>query len=242
MKQYEAVIKVMEESGGFATLGYLYEHVLQVPGCVWKTKTPYASIRRIVQEKRFFFKIKPGLWALNSHRAAVLEKLSIDDNASDEKKEEFNHTYYQGLLVEIGNLRRFQTFVPHQDKNKLYLSKPLSDYSTLTEFYNFTYENVLRRAQTIDVSWFNVRKFPDSFFEIEHTTDIQNSLLKFLELQDFNANFSIVAPKPRRQEFEYKISYTAFNPIKDRVKFIDYEKLAAYHAKIFELYQIQQDF
>ena len=49
MMQYEAVVRVMEESGGYATLGHLYEHVLDVPGCEWKTKTPFASIRRIVQ-------------------------------------------------------------------------------------------------------------------------------------------------------------------------------------------------
>jgi hypothetical protein len=50
MRQYEAVIKVMEENGGFATLSYLYEKALKVPGVVWKTKTPFASIRRIVQD------------------------------------------------------------------------------------------------------------------------------------------------------------------------------------------------
>jgi hypothetical protein len=71
MYQYEAVIQVMEENGGFATLGYLYQHTLKIPGCEWGTKTPYASIRRIVQDDRFFFRIKPGLWALNSHKDSV---------------------------------------------------------------------------------------------------------------------------------------------------------------------------
>ena len=61
MKQYEQVIQVMRENGGFATLGFL-NHTLDVSK--WKTKTPFASIRRIVQVERFFFKIKPGLWAL----------------------------------------------------------------------------------------------------------------------------------------------------------------------------------
>lgn len=122
MKQYEAVIKVMEGNGGYATLGYLYQHVLLVPGCEWKTKTPFASIRRIVQDERFFFRIRPGLGGLKSQQDTVLEKLAIDNKSSDEKREEFNHTYYQGLLVEIGNLKGFETFVPYQDKNKPYLS------------------------------------------------------------------------------------------------------------------------
>lgn len=57
MKQHEAVIKIMEQNGGFATLGYLNQTVLKVPNVEWKTKTPFASIRRIVQDERFFFKI-----------------------------------------------------------------------------------------------------------------------------------------------------------------------------------------
>ena len=66
MKQHEAVIQVMQKNGGYATLGYLYQHVRDVPGVEWKTQTPFASIRRIVQDPRYFFKIRPGLWALNS--------------------------------------------------------------------------------------------------------------------------------------------------------------------------------
>lgn len=34
MKQHEAVIKVMEGKGGYATLGLLYQEVLNVPGVV----------------------------------------------------------------------------------------------------------------------------------------------------------------------------------------------------------------
>jgi len=240
MKQYEAVIKVMEENDGYATLGHLYQHVLGVPDVVWNTKTPFASMRRIVQDNRFFFKIKPGLWALKSHRDIVLKKFDIDEKSSEEKRQEFDHSYYQGLLVEIGNLRGFQTFVPYQDKNRMYLSNPLFKYTTLERFHNFTYEGIVRRAVTIDVTWFNERNLPDSFFEVEHTTDIQNSLLKFVELQDFYTNFSIVAPDNRLKEFEAKLSYTAFKAIKERIKFVDYERLSAYHSKIFELQEVQK--
>lgn len=240
MKQHEAVISIMEQNGGYATLAYLYRNVPSVPNVIWKTKTPFASIRRIVQDDRFFFKIRPGLWALNSYRDVVLKELAIDEKSTEEKRQEFNHSYYQGLLVEIGNLRHFQTFVPYQDKNKLYLSRPLSEYTTMECFYEFTYPQIVRRAVTVDVTWFNQRNLPDSFFEVEHTTDIQNSLLKFMELQDFNVDFYIVAPDTRFQEFKSKLAYTAFIPIKDKIKFIDYEKLSAYHSKTFELHEIQK--
>ncbi|MFZ1289199.1 MAG: hypothetical protein WAR79_03885 [Melioribacteraceae bacterium] len=232
MKQHEAVIKILEDKGGFATLGELYQ---MVDFTNWKTKTPFATIRRIVQNDRLFFKIKPGLWALNSHKNYVIKTLNIEKQKNQKFNQEFNHSYYQGLLVEIGNLEGYKTFVPYQDKNKKYLAKPLQDLVTIKEFYPFTYNNVIRRAITIDVSWFNERKFPSSFFEIEHSTDIHNSLLKFLELQDFNVNFNIVADKVREKEFIDKMNSVAFYPIRNKVKFIDYEKLAAYHSKLYEI-------
>lgn len=113
MNQREAVVRVMELNGGYATLGQLYRAALKIPDVKWGTKTPFASIRRIVQTNAQFFKIKPGLWALETQRAQVLQKLAIPVTASAVKIEKFNHTYYQGLLVEIGNLKKLQTFVPH---------------------------------------------------------------------------------------------------------------------------------
>ena len=237
MKQYQSVINVMEKNGGYSTLGNLYH---RVDVSKWKTKTPFASIRRIVQDKRFFFNIRPGLWALKSQKEKVLKSFDIVER--DKKLvEDFNHTYYQGLLVEIGNMEGFNTFIPFQDKNKKYLMKPLLDYASMREFHKFTYEHIVRRTITIDVCWFNERKFPSSLFEIEHSTDIQNSLLKFLELQDFVSKFNIVADKGREKEFSKKINSVAFNPIRERVKFIDYERVSKYHSKIFELHILRRD-
>ena len=55
MKQHEAVIEVMRANGGYATLGLLYKEALRIPGVEWKTKTPFASMRRIVQKSDLFF-------------------------------------------------------------------------------------------------------------------------------------------------------------------------------------------
>ena len=121
---------------------------------------------------------------------------------------------------------------PPQDKNKPYARRKLGDITTLPKLYEFTFVEVLRKAQTIDVSWFNVRKYPNSFFEVEHSTDIYNSLLKFVELQDFRTNFYIVADSHRQAEFESKISLNAFAPIKSFVKFWNYNLVLDFHAKV----------
>lgn len=231
MKQHEAVVRAMRGSGGYATLGQLYRTAPNIPGSEWKTKTPFATIRRIVQQHPAFFRIKPGLWGLESERQRIERELGLSQDAPRAKAEEFNHSYYQGLIVELGNLKNFETFVPHQDKNRHYLSRKLSEVASLPKFYEFTYENLLRRGRTVDVTWFNERKLPNAFFEVEHSTDIQNSLLKFVEFQDFKVKFFIVAAKVRRQEFEDKLSRHVFKPIRAEVGFLDYDSLSTLHSK-----------
>ncbi|MBU4321491.1 MAG: hypothetical protein L6246_00050 [Thermodesulfovibrionales bacterium] len=241
MHQYEAVIKAMEGNGGYATLGYLYQNALKIRACEWKTKTPFATIRRIVQDERFFFKIRPGLWALKTYKDRLPSNILPTKEISKPKQEEFTHTYYQGLLVEIGNLKRFQTFVPNQDKNKIYLNKKLGEISTVEEFYKFTYDSILRKAKTIDVSWFNIRKMPYALFEIEYSTTIQNSLLKFLEIQDFSVKFYIVADEVRKREFEEKVSLNAFVPIQKRTQFLSYLHLSEWHTKTHEITRLEEN-
>ena len=239
MKQYNQVIQIMEANGGFATFGFLNQNV-DVTN--WKTKTPFASIRRIVQDERFFFKIKPGLWALKSYKTKLPFNVLPSEKISNKQENEINHSYYQGLLVEIGNIKNLKTFVPYQDKNKMYLAKKLSDLVTVHKFYEFSYSELTRYAITVDVVWFNDRKMPSDFFEIEHSTDIKNSLSKFVELQDFYSKFYIVANNARKREFYDKLKMTSFRDVRERVKFLDYDNLSALHSKTFELYKTNKGY
>lgn len=233
MKQYEAVIQAMKENGGYATLGQLYQTAPKIPNSEWSgTKNPFANIRRIVQTYKEFFKIRSGLWGLTAEKEKI--KQLFKEDLITGKQKEYSHYFFQGLVVEIGNLKGFTTYIPTQDKNKPFAGKKLSEISTLPKLYEFTYPAVMRRAQTIDVAWLNSRKYPDSFFEVEHSTDIYNSLLKFVELQDFRAKFYIVADKKRKQDFEGKISSNAFSAIKPLVKFLDYDSISTLHARVSE--------
>jgi hypothetical protein len=65
-----------------------------------------------------------------------------------------------------------------------------------------------------------------SLFEVEHSTDISTSLLKFHDLQDFSARMVVVASASRRREFDQKAKHHAFREIADRIHFYDYEALA----------------
>lgn len=178
------VIEALRKEGGFATLRRLNEIV---DFSTWKTKTPEASVRRIVQDSQSVFRIQPGLWALKDCREKVLEKFKIDEG-NRESEELFTHGYYQGLLVEIGKFRKRMTYIPSQDKNRMFLDKHLSEVADTYSLPLFTYDSLLRKARTVDVIWFNERQMPSDFYEVEHTTDIKNSLSKFMNYKTFSLN------------------------------------------------------
>lgn len=215
------MIETLRSIGGYATLRRLNE---LVDFSTWATKTPEASVRRIVQNSHEIFKIQPGLWALEEMRDVVLRRFDLK-LGNKNSEEVFTHGYYQGLLVEIGKFRRLTTYVPAQDQNRLFIDKKLGEITDTTELPDFTYDDLKRRARTIDVIWFNERNMPSDFYEVEHTTDIKNSLTKFYELQDFNAGFFIVADASRKKEYEDKLHVSMFSPIENRVRFLNYKQV-----------------
>ena len=230
IRQWEAVVDTMRNLGGIATLAQLNQEVFKIDNCEWKTKTPFASVRRIVQQTpKYIYKIRPGLYGLIEFRNYLEANGYIvenNKNKSSKVLQEFNHSYYQGILLELGNMKHFKTFIPNQDQNKQFdIHRTLGHLSTLPEIPNYTYQNLVHRSSTIDVIWFNEHKLPHSFFEIEHSTDIQNSLLKYNDLRYFYVDMYIVADEKREDEYTKKLSYDAFREINKRVKFLSYDKL-----------------
>lgn len=227
MEQKEYVIKAMEKNGGYATFQKLNS---SVDFSEWGTKTPYASIRRIVQTNKEFFRIEAGLWGLTEQKETILKKLDIKDG--DKKSmADFTHGYIQGIITEIGNKKHYSTYIPPQDKNRKFLERKLCDVATVPQIYNFTYPEILKFAKTVDVIWFNERNLPNAFYEVEHTTDIKNSLDKFYELQDYRAKFYIVAAQERKRQFESILNKSIYNGIRDFVKFVSYDTLMQQYEK-----------
>jgi hypothetical protein len=229
--QADDVERALVALGGYATLADLYK---RIPIQSWGTKTPFATVRRILQMDRRFFRIRPGLWGLTAQRDRILDSLQIGEAASEEQQTAFDHTYYQGLALMIGKLRGYEVFAPKPDRSKPFLGKPLGAQVTVQQFPRFTYDALCQRAQTVDVIWFHRREaglFPNSFFEIEHTTDFNNALIKFAEFQDFRVRFYIVARRERQGEFQKRIRASAFDAIRSWVKFVDYEMLVRLYER-----------
>lgn len=103
MKQCEAVIQTLENLGGAATLGQLYQEVFKIKDCAWNTKTPFASIRRIVQTNKNIYKVRPGLWALKSHKNELEQKgiiVETEKKLVQYKNKLFSQTKYDLLFLE----------------------------------------------------------------------------------------------------------------------------------------------
>lgn len=235
MTQAQAVIETINKLGGIATLSQINQKVFEIEDCVWGTKTPFASIRRIVRTTRDIFVVRKGVYALEDFREELKKKGVVEqtvENTDSIEVKEFNHSYYQGMLLEMGKVKHFDTFVPDQDKNRKFGNVKLADIRTLNKMPDFSYPKFVNKSSSIDVIWFNNRKMPNSFFEVEHTTDIQNSLLKYLELQDFHVRMVIVADEKRHEEFGKKLGYIAFNDINKRVKFLSYKSLERQYEQL----------
>lgn len=230
MKQREAIIKVMESNGGYATYQYIYDKALKLQDVEWKAKDPRASIRGYVQKNKEFFQVKPGLWALESWRNNLPNDIKqlINENESNLINKDYTHAYFQGVLLEIGKFCNYKTYVHCKDKNQPYLGRKLIDIATTDRLPSFTYDSIINKIKTIDVMWLNSRDFPVHVFEVENTTDFKNSLIKFNELKEFNIQMSVVAPKERRERFRDIVCLDVFKEIKDRTDFIDYQKVDGY--------------
>jgi|WetSurMetagenome_2_1015567.scaffolds.fasta_scaffold38304_3 hypothetical protein len=238
--QTDAVVETMERNGGYATFKYLYENT---PVRDWQTKTPFATIRRIVQESEQFFRIRAGLWALESYRSklpAHIAALTSEPGLSAEKPDTASHYFYQRILAELGNMRGMQTYVPTQDENRPFMQKKLGDVAATTSLPGFTCPEVVSKVKSVDVMWFNRRRFPDTVFEVEFTTDFNKSLMKFQELVDFDAKMTIVAPAARKREYQAATGWDIFTDLRPRVDFWNCDHLVALHTRQAELLAIEQ--
>lgn len=224
--QGDQVIKAINQLRGIATLLDLYK---KTNTSTWGTLTPRATIRQIAQKNKRIYKIKRGLYCLNEQRGFFQEK--YDESSNVPKKQICNHSYYQGLLLDIGKRRGYKTYVPKSDCNQEFLARPKGSGKTLGKLASFNkpiefgYKKIMKDACTVDVIYFNKRNMPCEFYEVEMTRNIDRSLNKFHELQDFYAKFYIVGPKKLKKNFTTKISGSMYDPIRKRVKFMTTEKI-----------------
>lgn len=220
----EAIEQVMLHNEYFAPLKLVYKEI-------WKYKdkskitglTPHMTIQERVQRDRRFTRIGLGVYALTKH----LDKLPkiIPSKTESEKKERL-HAKIQGMLIEIGNNDNDVEDTYTNDKKWIFENKTLGSLATLSEVPPFTYEKIIKETvRFFDVIWFNKRKFPLKVFEVEHSTDFRNALIKFMELQDIRVTFYCVSLEDKEEKFKKELSKNTFEPLKNRCEFASYKQV-----------------
>lgn len=212
--------RIMRDNGGHASLKLLSREFPNYADSRIKGKTPLASLRRELQRRDIFKKIGLGVYALEGAELP----LQPDPKTKKEKTAK-RHSDIQGMLLEIGNSRTecADTYTP--DRGRVFNKMLLGSIATIRDIPRFTYDNIIDAVRYADVIWFNERGFPSSVFEVEHSTDFRDALMKFCELQDFNARFCCIADNSRRDKFKRELNRTAFSAIKDRCDFRPYEEV-----------------
>jgi len=231
----EAIEQVMLKNSYFSTLKLLHAEAPKLKS--FYGKTPHKTINERVQRDDRFTRIAPGVWALSNSLEKLPEHLNPKVEKPEEDRQKITHSLLQGMLIEIGNIQRYQTYTP--DKNSLFLMQKLCELTSLQEIPKFSYDHIIQSAKFIDVIWFNSRLFPSNVIEVEHSTNFKNSLIKFVELQDFQTRMMITAPQNRFERYRDEINKAAFTDISKRVNFISYEKLEILYNNQLEFREFQ---
>ena len=213
--------RIMRDNNGHASLNLLYRKFPEYADMsVIKGKTPFASLRRELQRRDMFKRIGLGVYALQDAELPTAPAAN-----TQKEKTAKRHSDIQGMLLEIGNSPQtpecVDTYTP--DRGGIFNNMRLGSIATIDKMPPFTYDRVVDTVRYADVVWFNERGFPASVFEVEHSTDFRDALLKFCELQDFRARFCCIANEERRHKFEREIHKPAFAAIKERCQFRTYE-------------------
>lgn len=131
--------------------------------------------------------------------------------------EESLHSILQGRLLEIGNIRGYDTYCPN--KSKKFNDKKLEEISTLETCPNLQFSdyNLLRQ---IDALWFKNRgnKFiPENAFEVELSTGVWSGVGRMATLIDYqNVGLFVISNDSKK----YDQVLTSLSEFENRYRFI----------------------
>jgi hypothetical protein len=152
--------------------------------------------------------------------------------------EESLHSVLQGRLIEIGNIRGYQTYCP--DKSKKFNDKKLEEITTLKTCPNLQFSDydLLRR---IDVLWFKSKGtnfIPEYAFEVELSTGVWSGVGRMATLIDYvNVGLFVISNDTKK----FKQVLTSLCENSNRYKFIAHDLLGELYAAELNLKKLRID-
>lgn len=148
------------------------------------------------------------------------------------------HSVIQGRLIEIGNIRGYETYCP--DKSRIFNDKKLSD---ITSLYNcpqlqFSDYSLLRQ---IDVLWFKNRGnnfIPEYAFEVELSTGVWSGVGRMATLIDYkNVPLYIIANDIKK----FKQVLKSFSEYEGRYRFVSNDLIGELYSAEMNLKDLRID-
>lgn len=222
MTKVEAIQKVMEDNHGTASLEIIYQNVEKYYPAVKMSNEWEAGVRgvlyREIRNKKRFKKIGLSIYALRDY---------IEEQKPKKEDTVRMHSYIEGICLEIGNFKNFQTYTA--DPSASYRDNlNLLNIASMNEIPHFSYNEVVQESRRMDVIWFNPKGllFPQKVFEVVDSLGTLNGAFnRCLQLKNFRTEFFIVAPEQHRNKFNQTINLESYKESIDRFKFINYDEI-----------------
>ncbi|MBI4187654.1 MAG: hypothetical protein HY529_00425 [Chloroflexi bacterium] len=160
------------------------------------------------------------------------------EEAAKNTVEESLHSILQGRLLEIGNIRGYQTYCPN--KSKLFNEMRLEEISTLQAcpHLQFSDYDLLRQ---IDVLWFKYRGrnyVPESAFEVELSTGVWSGIGRMATLIDYEGvKLYVISNDPRK----YNQVINSISDHKDRYRFAANDSVGQLYSAEKSLVELRAD-
>lgn len=169
---------------------------------------------------------------------SLLQSPPVVHEESKNTVEESLHSILQGRLIEIGNIRGFETFCPN--KSKIFNEKKLDEITTLNicPELQFSDYNLLRQ---IDVLWFKNRGnniVPEYAFEVELSTGVWSGVGRMATLIDYlNVGLYVISNDPKK----FKQVVSSFPETENRYKFVANDLLGELYSAEISLKELRVD-
>ena len=146
-----------------------------------------------------------------------------------------NHSALQGMLLETGNARGFQTYCPNRSPR--FKNKSLGDIATVRSLPEFPGVNT-DIVRQIDVIWLE-KSFPIHAFEVELTTGIWPGLVRLGELRRLNTSLHIVTDSDEKS-FRRRIAGDIFAEIIERCHHANALEVRHLHETELRVHDLRQ--
>ena len=243
----EVIAGAIEKLGGEAHLSEI-NSVIKGHQKTKRNPTWKDTIRRVVREYAIFEPVPPARSGRYKLVDRKLPKPETQEFSSGDH--EIDHSIAQGMLVNLGKVYGYETFVPAHDQTaREFQGRSLADLITISSCNDIFRGSNLRKIREIDVIWFtedDEGPYPVYAFEVEHSTRVKNGLDRLLKIpRRYATSLFIVGPGEDEQKlYQGLINQTPFSTFKDRFRFRPYQSLediynaAITHAKERDSFEV----